>query len=731
LDKIDRLRTDLIKSQEKEYPLLPVSDGTSSRIYMLGSPTEFATKIDGDLQFYSGIGYVSMGILISEIGKTLALIESYPAECILMQPTNLVIKTLTVNTAESMLLEAKLLESTVFNEIANICHLSEDFLNYLYTLEQADWAPVDIDNSNISIIENSFSMQDVQIPHGENTATINGSIGVINNGSGTDPVPVTAIVKIYRIGIAFDQEDFPIMFTRSNTYDLYPGESKTLNLHPISVFDPVVFNSNCYNAVAYIIAGPSIISKEIGPANDGFYVTHYSWPRQCEIESVGSGSLETWEEWIQTFSPIIEPFQEIYNSDVMLDFPCSDLDLHIYDSYGNHVGLNYSTGLVDLEIPGALYNGPTSNPEIIRLPNPTGQTYSAKVVAIETHSKEPFAVTLSNVPLKDTQLGISPSCIQGNFFIDEVSHSPIAVSIMETSGQQGLTGISVTSTDLSGPNGNVITSENVTFDLPSTEVQAGGTINCMINLNISPGLSEGEYTGEVIFNSSTNSVAVPITVNLISFGDEECIVTIYPSSTNVSSGETLQFSATTFCDGNTVTGSYDWAVSGSCGGSIDNTGLYTAPSSGTGSCTDTIIVTDTANGNIIDSAIVKIEYEYISMVVSPNPMMRSRWIMLPNLMIIQGEGTSFAAFSSNVMVDPSTSVILPLPALVLSPEVILQFIFVNPSWLAGAEDETITVAVETGAEYLTDDCLITVLPFPLDEEKYFGDLSVINTLFLQ
>jgi hypothetical protein len=47
----------------------------------------------------------------------------------------------------------------------------------------------------------------------------------------------------------------------------------------------------------------------------------------------------------------------------------SPLNIHVYDQYGRHVGLN-STGGLDVEIPGALYSGPDTFPEIVILSNP-------------------------------------------------------------------------------------------------------------------------------------------------------------------------------------------------------------------------------------------------------------------------------------------------------------------------------------------------------------------------
>ncbi|RLG96163.1 hypothetical protein DRO29_05150, partial [Candidatus Bathyarchaeota archaeon] len=61
----------------------------------------------------------------------------------------------------------------------------------------------------------------------------------------------------------------------------------------------------------------------------------------------------------------------------------SPADLHVYDPMGRHVGINYTTGGVDIEIPGANYSGPGTEPQIINITNPIAGTYRVKLVGRE------------------------------------------------------------------------------------------------------------------------------------------------------------------------------------------------------------------------------------------------------------------------------------------------------------------------------------------------------------
>ena len=80
-----------------------------------------------------------------------------------------------------------------------------------------------------------------------------------------------------------------------------------------------------------------------------------------------------------------------------------------------------------------------------------------------------------------------------------------------------------------------------------------------------------------------------------------CMVIIRPESTAVRPGKTLQFNATTRCNGAIAAGTYTWSVNSAIGSSIDASGLYTA---GSTEGTDTVRVTDTTNGDITDSTMV-------------------------------------------------------------------------------------------------------------------------------
>jgi len=77
-------------------------------------------------------------------------------------------------------------------------------------------------------------------------------------------------------------------------------------------------------------------------------------------------------------------YESIWKPNRIMDVSVfSPVDLHLYDSLGRHVGLNYDTGEIDNEIPGAYYSGPDAEPQKISITNPTDDDYSIVLVGTD------------------------------------------------------------------------------------------------------------------------------------------------------------------------------------------------------------------------------------------------------------------------------------------------------------------------------------------------------------
>ena len=105
-----------------------------------------------------------------------------------------------------------------------------------------------------------------------------------------------------------------------------------------------------------------------------------------------------------------------------------------------------------------------------------------------------------------------------------------------------------------------------------------------------------------------------------------------------------------------------------------------------------------------------------SLTIVPDSLWKSHWIPLPCLIVIEGEGTNFKFLRTKLEFDPPKTV-FPLWPLVLRETNIWDIIWVMPSWLAGGENQEVTLTVTTEEEVVKGDFEIRLLPFILDQQR--------------
>jgi len=113
------------------------------------------------------------------------------------------------------------------------------------------------------------------------------------------------------------------------------------------------------------------------------------------------------------------------------------------------------------------------------------------------------------------------------------------------------------------------------------------------------------------------------------------------------------------------------------------------------------------NPQVSDKSITAISF--------PAPLLRSRWIWLPGFVFIEGTDTKFDIIPT-VAYDPSTALVV-VPGLSLG-NFIIQFVLVNPAWLANVTEETSPETVTVTADGVSDTITINLLPFILDEKSF-------------
>lgn len=270
----------------------------------------------------------------------------------------------------------------------------------------------------------------------------------------------------------------------------------------------------------------------------------------CVGETILSGDITQGQTKTATYTS-----NEDY-SKFILSYMGSDVDLHLYDSSGKHVGVDYNTRKIEIQIPGAVYSGPQVEPEWILVPNSRGRTYVIKVVGVDLLHGENYTVTAVKIPKLTTSVTTSPSKI----FEKCKSGSSITtvLTLIEYSGVQNYLNITISSTSLYSQSGAEISKENIKFENNSLALKKWEAKTININVTVPSTVTPGIYSGNITINLSgysQNGLVVPISVEVPDVTPP--VAKILVSKTTVTVGEIITFNASQSYD-NVGIVSYEW-----------------------------------------------------------------------------------------------------------------------------------------------------------------------------
>jgi len=103
---------------------------------------------------------------------------------------------------------------------------------------------------------------------------------------------------------------------------------------------------------------------------DAYYAIRILVPGQSLSSTISQGETQTLALDVREGTAFLE---------FRLDWEGSDLDLHVYDPRGNHVGFNYETCEVETEIFGASYSGKDVKPEWVHVTSPEAGTWIVEI----------------------------------------------------------------------------------------------------------------------------------------------------------------------------------------------------------------------------------------------------------------------------------------------------------------------------------------------------------------
>jgi hypothetical protein len=209
---------------------------------------------------------------------------------------------------------------------------------------------------------------------------------------------------------------------------------------------------------------------------------------------------------------IVQVTPDAVQAEFVLSYGAGDVDLHVYDSAGHHVGVNYDTGGIDLQIPGAEYSGPASYPERIAISVGGDRLYTVRVVPVASSQLPDFSVLMRSVNYHHATLWVSADqMLLPAAPADMLIH---ALGIGEIGKQADATGLVVAFSDLVGPGGAIIPAASITIDPLGTVIPAGVHLNLRFTIPI-PADTAGAYAGQMtVTTDNAGSVAVPVTVTV-------------------------------------------------------------------------------------------------------------------------------------------------------------------------------------------------------------------------
>jgi len=154
--------------------------------------------------------------------------------------------------------------------------------------------------------------------------------------------------------------------------------------------------------------------------------------------------------------------------------PDADLNLHVYDEAGRHVGYDPDDDTDVVEIPNTEYNGHESTVEIVSIDEATGG-YDVEVEAVRFIDDEmvPVSVATVDIPQRDAILGVSPAVAGTILEPDATATTQIEVS--ETGNQQDITVTDVSMDEFETQDGDPLEDVTVSVSHDQFSIPAGET----------------------------------------------------------------------------------------------------------------------------------------------------------------------------------------------------------------------------------------------------------------
>lgn len=366
----------------------------------------------------------------------------------------------------------------------------------------------------------AIELPDIILPSGEDIGETRGSVTVRNTGSHNATVhlflDIQGPTSVNRGTISIAQQPAPVQ--------LRAGEEATI---PITYGAPGTQMWNRvekYRVIVYVSFGPVVRHSGEYPQfaeETLLYVGSREAAeavRRARVGVVSSGKLTEGE----AVDARLQIPPDTATAVLELGYGGSDLDLHLYDAAGRHVGVNYDTGQIEMDIPGVEYSGAGENPEWMRIRGLQPQELRAQVVAVDTDAPETYELVATMYPAMPPVLWASPLTFEAS---RAAAQTELRASgeIREVGGDSGVRDLRVEVGDLRSARGGIIPGSQVRVTLPDTRLAAGSQLDLQAQL-LPYQVSEEIYSGTLTVtgvDERTGAVVVTQARVTVAAGEEE------------------------------------------------------------------------------------------------------------------------------------------------------------------------------------------------------------------
>lgn len=354
-----------------------------------------------------------------------------------------------------------------------------------------------------------ISLSDIVVEEGEIVAIGEGQITIRSNADETVPVTIFAQIlgssggKLYPVGL----------LALTETMEIGPGETAVVGFEYGGPDSKILRRIGTYQVDAWVNFGYNSIhltdqpkfapELQIVVASE----TAVDSLKDRKTTLVDSGVLSENER--SRSEVAISPVTG--RTTLTLSYPGSNFDLHLYDTEGQHVGINYDTGVFETDIEGVSHSGSNVRPEMITIDGHAGEQFQVEIIAVQSDVPEEFTVVSSQYAAPPALLGVDP--LEITIPLDRLNE-PLTIdfSIYEYGGENGVSSVTAEVSSFLPEGGTGASQIQPSFfrvTLPS-EVKAGSSEIGSLTIDLAGNIRRGAHHGFLYLEGVDDGTGEPI-----------------------------------------------------------------------------------------------------------------------------------------------------------------------------------------------------------------------------